>query len=178
MPAGIRISEQKKMNGFQPLLRPPGAGDERTFLRLCVRCGKCLEVCPPGCLRLAAGFGRDRHSPYIDPHESPCELCMKCGPACPTGALDPTCEMTTAGMGRAHILRSFCHNYTNGPMCWTCYDKCPLRGKAMTLVGGITPAVGDACVGCGVCAYVCPKDAIEIVPSSSDYIPPDAAPKA
>lgn len=166
------------MNSFLPPLRPPGAGDESRFLRLCARCGKCAQACPHGSLRLIGGFGRARHTPRLLPEKSPCQLCMKCGPACPTGALDPACDMKRAAMGRAYILKSACHNYTNGPMCWTCYDKCPLRGQAMSLAGGITPAVRSACVGCGVCAYVCPQKAIEIVPASSDYIPPDAASEA
>lgn len=166
------------MNKFLPPLRPPGACSELNFLRLCVRCGKCLQACPHYSLRLRGGFGRDRNTPYLNPLTAPCQLCMKCGPACPTGALDPACSMKTARMGRAYILKSACHNYNNGPMCWTCYDRCPLRGEAMSLAGGITPAVRDACVGCGVCAYVCPQKAIEIVPSSSAYIPPDAAPSA
>lgn len=164
---------------FLPPLRPPGAQDEKKFLALCVRCGKCIQICPYGSLKATGGFGRGRHAPYLDPALAPCQLCMKCGPACPTGALDPACDMEHARIGRAYILTTRCHNYTNGPMCWTCYDKCPLRGKAMVLSGGITPAVADACAGCGVCAYVCPQKAIEIVPASCpSHIPPDAAPKA
>lgn len=158
------------------LLRPPGAKSEEAFLRLCIRCGKCLQACPHQSLHLAGGFGRCRHTPYLDAERSPCQLCMKCGPACPTGAIDPDCEMSEARMGRAYIRTSLCHNYTNGPMCWTCYDRCPLRGRAMALADGLTPAVLGECVGCGVCAYVCPQKAIVIVPIASNYVPPDAAP--
>lgn len=166
------------MKALYPL-RPPGARDEESFLRLCIRCGKCVQVCPHDSLQFVGGFGRRRQTPFIDVSVAPCQLCMKCGPACPTGAIDPACDMQHARMGRAYILTTRCHNYTNGPMCWTCYDKCPMRGQAMTLAGGITPAVADACVGCGVCAYVCPQKAIEIVPMSfSSYTPRDAAPKA
>lgn len=164
------------MNIFLPPLRPPGAASEKSFLNLCIRCGKCIEICPHKCLRPAASLGPSLYTPIIHPEESPCQLCMNCGPACPTGAINPECELVNAKMGRAYILKSLCHNYTNGPMCWTCYDKCPLRGNAMTLAGGLTPSVGASCVGCGVCAYVCPQNAIIIVPESSSYIPPDAAP--
>lgn len=161
-----------------PPLRPPGALAENVFKSLCIRCGKCVEACPHGSLKLAVGFGPGRHAPYLQPRDKPCELCMKCGPACPTGAIDPDLPMEKARMGRAYILKTACHNYTNGPMCWTCYDRCPLRGKAMVLSGGLTPAVTDACVGCGVCAHVCPQKAVEVVASGAAYLPPDAAPGA
>ena len=32
------------------------------------------------------------------------------------------------------------------------------------------------CVGCGVCEYVCPVEAIAIVPASSSWVPLNAAP--
>lgn len=163
---------------FLPPLRPPGAGNEERFLGLCVRCGMCLQVCPHGSLKMTGGFGRSRCAPRIRPEEKPCELCMKCGEACPTGAIAPGIPREKADMGKAYILKSSCHNYTNGPMCWTCYDRCPLRGQAMKLADGITPGVGNACVGCGVCAYVCPQKAVVIVPAGSSYIPLDAAPAA
>lgn len=163
---------------FLPPVRPPGAGSESRFLSLCIRCGQCLQVCPHESLKLISGFGRARHTPALFPESKPCELCMKCGDACPTGAIAKGIEKEKAAMGKAYILTRACHNYTNGPMCWTCYDRCPLRGQAMSLAGGITPAVGSACVGCGVCAYVCPQNAVVIVPNGSDYVPPDAAPHA
>lgn len=66
-------------------------------------------------------------------------------------------------MGRAVILEDRCHNYTGGIMCWTCYDRCPLRGTAVMLKDGIIPAITDVCVGCGVCEYVCPVQAVVTV---------------
>ena len=102
---------------------------------------------------------------------------MKCPPVCPSGALDPLItDMHRAGMGRAYILRDRCHNYTDGTICMTCYDRCPLRGKAVVLSGGITPAVTTACVGCGVCEYVCPVKAVEVLPASAPGVPPTVAP--
>lgn len=162
---------------FDSPLRPPGALAESKFRRLCIRCGMCIETCPHGSLRLAHGFGRGRHTPYLSPLEMPCHLCMKCIPVCPTGALDPSChEMEDVKMGLAYILKTGCHNFTNGPMCWTCYDRCPLRGKAIILKDGLTPAITKDCAGCGVCAHVCPQKAITIVPASCSAIPADAAP--
>ena len=74
-------------------------------------------------------------------------------------------------MGQAYILKDKCHNHTDGIMCMTCYDRCPLRGEAMILSGGFIPAPTTACVGCGVCQYVCPIDAVVVVPSSVKVMP-------
>jgi ferredoxin-type protein NapG len=72
------------------LLRPPGALDEDVFLASCIKCGQCLQVCPPQVIKLAGisqGFGIG--TPYITPREGGCILCsgLPCVLACPTGAL-------------------------------------------------------------------------------------------
>lgn len=165
------------MRLFPPPLRPPGAAAEESFLRLCVRCGRCVTVCPHQSLELLGGFGRARRTPRVLPRKTPCYLCMKCPPICPSGALDPSVtDMRRAGMGRAYIRKDRCHNYTDGTICMTCYDRCPLRGSAVVLLNGLVPAVTTACVGCGVCDYVCPVHAVEVRPASSALTPPEAAP--
>ena len=72
------------------MLRPPGALDEDRFLASCIKCGQCLQVCPPQVLNLAGisqGFGIG--TPYLIPREGGCILCsgLPCVLACPTGAL-------------------------------------------------------------------------------------------
>jgi ferredoxin-type protein NapG len=72
------------------LLRPPGALEEDIFLASCIKCGQCLQVCPPQVIKLAGisqGFGVG--TPYIVPREGGCILCsgLPCVLACPTGAL-------------------------------------------------------------------------------------------
>ncbi len=73
------------------LLRPPGALDEDLFLASCIKCGQCLQVCPPQVIHLAdidQGFGIG--TPYIIPRRGGCILCsgLPCVLACPTGALN------------------------------------------------------------------------------------------
>lgn len=167
------------MNLFLPPLRPPGALKEKLFRKLCIRCGKCVEICPHNSLTLAGGFGPGRLLPGLDPENTPCQLCMKCPPVCPTGALDPACtHMEQANMGQAHILVSLCHNYTNGPMCWTCYDRCPLRGKAIILKDGLTPLLQMPAWAVASALTSAPQKAVRVITASSDYIPIDAAPMA
>ena len=163
------------MTFLGPFLRPPGAVGEGLFLRLCVRCGKCASICSYGSIEIVGGFGKARRTPHVASRRTPCYLCMKCPPVCPTGALDPSVtQMARAGMGQAYILKDRCHNYTDGTICMTCYDRCPLRGSAVILSNGLVPAMTSACVGCGVCDYVCPVQAVEIVPASFGRIPPSS----
>lgn len=172
-----RQKQENMSNIFLPPLRPPGACAESDFHKLCIRCGKCVEVCPHQSLRLKHGFGKDRLTPFVDVEATPCHLCMKCPPVCPTGALDHTLrDINRVKMGQAYILKDKCHNFTDGIMCMTCYDRCPTRGQGMVLEFGITPAVSADCAGCGICAYVCPVDAVVIIPAASDLIPETALP--
>ena len=165
------------MNVFLPPLRPPGAAAEEAFLRLCVRCGQCVTACPHKSIELMGGMGRSRRTPRVVAGKTPCYLCMKCPPVCPSGALDAgVTDMARANLGRAYILKDRCHNYAGGVMCMTCYDRCPLRGSAVVLSGGLIPAMTTACVGCGICEYVCPVRAVEIWPASVGGCPENAAP--
>lgn len=76
-------------------LRPPGAVEENDFLALCIKCGQCLQVCPYHSIKLADfGKGHGVGTPYIDADERGCYACtaVPCVLACPSGALDHSCE--------------------------------------------------------------------------------------
>ena len=76
-------------------LRPPGAVAEDEFLGLCIKCGQCLQVCPYHAIELADwGKGHGMGTPYIDANIRGCWACeaVPCVLACPTGALDHSCE--------------------------------------------------------------------------------------
>ncbi len=76
-------------------LRPPGSVDEKEFLALCIKCGQCLQVCPYHSIKLAdIGYGHGVGTPYIDANERGCYACnaVPCVLACPSGALDHSCE--------------------------------------------------------------------------------------
>lgn len=149
-----------------PFLRPPGAAPEKELRKRCVSCGQCVAVCVFRCLSMTPDSFFGPETPKIFQRLSPCFLCMKCPAVCPTGALRAV-PMEKAGMGMAFLDAERCVDYQkkNHIMCWTCYERCPLRATAIVLHGGYRPAVTDKCVGCGVCEYVCPVKAVTVTPS-------------
>ena len=71
------------------LVRPPGSLPEEAFLASCIRCQRCVEACQPGAIRLLRGSSKHGGTPYLIPEETACNLCLRCGLACPTGAIVP-----------------------------------------------------------------------------------------
>ncbi len=87
--AGIYYAPALK--AAKPILRPPGAVEEDDFLKLCIKCGQCLQVCPYDSIFLEdIQGGASIGMAYIDPLKRGCYLCeaFPCILACPTGALD------------------------------------------------------------------------------------------
>ena len=163
-------------------LRPPGATDEERFMALCIRCNRCLEVCPYGSIK-RAGLSPTIGTPFVYPEKKACYLCMACCRLCPTGALDPTLRNPEkVRMGRAVIDTSICYSHLFlyhdvlpdesgqkiGALCNTCYNVCPLPDKAIKLQNSLFPIISDGCVGCGICVERCPtrpRRAINVTPS-------------
>ena len=147
------------------LTRPPGAGDEEHVVGSCIRCARCVEVCPYQAIRLAPITAlRAYGTPFINPGATPCYLCMRCPTVCPTTTLSEV-EASDAAMGRARVVRETCYSWT-GTVCNQCYRNCPLAETAIELDDLLQPVVLDGCVGCGVCLHVCPTEprSIEITP--------------
>ena len=150
-------------------LRPPGALPESAFLKTCIHCGQCAAACPYGSVRMLETFGPERHTPEIRPSGSPRALVsMSCCTTAEETAIEPMVslsESVPATPVLTVIFKDRCLNWIeSGTMCMTCYDRCPLRGEGMVLDMGYVPAVGESCVGCGMCEYVCPKNAVAVVP--------------
>lgn len=147
-----------------PVIRPPGAVDEPTFLERCTKCDKCAEACPydaitqaPIRFRAAAG------TPIIDPAVSPCLMCSDypCISACPEDALSLA---ALARIATARLLDYNCLAH-QGTFCTVCHEQCPTP-DAITLDQGRPTLHLDQCTGCGVCHYACPAptNAIAIMP--------------
>ncbi|MDP6152056.1 MAG: 4Fe-4S dicluster domain-containing protein [Phycisphaeraceae bacterium] len=151
---------------LRPVLRPPGAVDELTFLEKCTRCTDCIDACPYDAIGpLGPEFADRALTPAVDSKETPCFLCedLPCICACSTGALVPT-ERKQVIMGVARITISKCYQ-AQGQPCDYCVTKCPLKSDAIAFNERDLPVIHeDGCAGCGFCAYLCPADAIDIQP--------------
>jgi len=163
-------------------LRPPGAVEEERFMALCIRCNRCLEVCPYDSIE-RAGWGPTLGTPYVLPEAKACYLCMACTRLCPTSALDTRLKNPeNVRMGKARIDFSICYSHLFlehdtlpenagakiGALCNTCYNVCPFPDKAIKLRDNLFPVVTDECVGCGICVERCPvrpRRAVNIVPT-------------
>lgn len=151
-------------------LRPPGAVPEEIFAAKCIRCGRCVEVCPyRSIILLDIRQGIHAGTPLIEVEKIPCYLCMKCVDVCPTGSLQRIRQPETR-MGLAVINTFTCLAYEGITLCRTCYDKCPFVEKAIRLEQ-LKPVIAEQhCTGCGICTNACPvttadgKKAVNIEP--------------
>ena len=181
-------STAKEAAGTELALRPPGAFEnDKNFVQACIKCGKCVEVCPYDTLELSTpGDGKSVGTPYFIPREIPCYMCtdIPCTNNCPSGALDmerlqkgnEPASINNSQMGLAVIHKESCIAFW-GIQCDACYRACPLIDKALTIERKINertnkhayllPIVdSDYCTGCGICEHVCvvEESAIIVLP--------------
>lgn len=163
-------------------VRPPGSVHEQMFMALCIRCNRCLEVCPYNSIK-RAGLGAKIGTPFIFPESKACYLCMACCRLCPTGALERDLRVPSqVSMGKAKIDPAVCYSHLFlehdvlptesmkhiGAFCNTCYNVCPLQETAIVLKDNLYPMILNGCVGCGICVERCPTRplrAVRIVPT-------------
>jgi polyferredoxin len=181
----IRTGPFSKSNTLSPgLIRPPGALEEKEFLRRCIKCGECMKVCITNGLQptlLEAGF-EGIWSPVLIPRIGYCEYrCTLCGQVCPTGAIMrlPLEEKVKVKLGLAIIDRGRCLPYAHSIPCIVCEEVCPTPKKAIWFEKVKVkdrkgrekiiqqPKVDlELCIGCGICEAKCPiksKPAIYVI---------------
>jgi ferredoxin-type protein NapG len=99
----------------------------------------------------------------IDAASAACAFCpdTPCITACEPGVLTRTQPLK---MGVAWIQTMACLAHT-GSFCTVCSERCPVPG-AIEVERGKPTIRPDVCVGCGVCASVCPAptNAVVVMP--------------
>jgi len=142
------------------IVRPPGALGESDFLAACIRCTRCADACSVGAIKLfGAEAGSMQGTPYLDPINAACNMCLACGPACPTEALLPLLEVAEVEMGEATVDDRLCVSINGTGVCGACFTACPLRGEAITQGIRNAPEVHEEhCTGCGLCEQFCIVD--------------------
>ena len=148
----------------QALVRPPGGQDEEQVIGACVRCEKCVEVCPRGVIapaHIEDGVLAMR-TPVMDFASDWCDFCAEenggaplCVAACPTEALRLPAGATAQGtrLGVARIREDWCLAYAAAG-CRFCYDACPYDAIDLD-ANGRPHVVEERCNGCGACEAVC-----------------------
>lgn len=155
------------------LCRPPGGQDESRLLGMCVRCGKCMEVCPAGVIapaHIENGLVSVR-TPCLSYSRSKaqlgglvgwCDHCNdanggtpRCAEVCPTGSLaaDGGTTFESMRLGVAAINRDWCLAWRLKG-CTICLNACPLG--AISFDEHNRPIIDQAlCNGCGACEQAC-----------------------
>ncbi len=143
----------------QAFLRPPGVVNEADFLAKCIKCQKCLAVCPTRVIvPISMAEGRMALStPTMNFLQGYCDLCMKCVEVCPTGALKPVSPQDVK-IGLARINPDICVAWSWSG-CVECSRLCPF--DAIQLDDHQRPVVDAAkCNGCGLCEKICPSGSL------------------
>ena len=166
-------------------VRPPGAVHEERFFRRCVKCGVCVEVCPSNALDFVGLVSDVKNigTPELNISGGGCiawkRPCMRCIEACPTGALLKPVAIKDVRMGSGFVEARSCIN------CMMCFRVCPRKGAVLfpnpkgepfkriadiplDICGKdsvLKPYIDNSlCVGCGLCAHICPPKCIKITP--------------
>ncbi|MEA5020626.1 MAG: 4Fe-4S dicluster domain-containing protein [Gordonibacter sp.] len=156
MAAGIR-----PLTAQANVLRPPGSAPESEFMARCIKCERCISVCPTGVLEpqgIEGGILQAR-TPVLNLTNDSCTFCDKCREVCPTaaiGAVDPYAP-DQGRIGAAILHEDHCLAFLETNSCGICVEACTY--EALSFDAGRHPVVDTTtCNGCGECVKICPAN--------------------
>jgi polyferredoxin len=143
----VRLSNRLGANWDHSVIRPPGALSEPEFLKRCIKCGKCMRICPTNVIQpggIGAGL-ENLWTPVLNNRigSSGCQLnCTACGQVCPTSAIRSItldeklgrgtfAEAGPIKMGTAFFDRNRCLPWAMDRPCIVCEENCPVSPKAI-----------------------------------------------
>lgn len=145
-------------------LRPPGHVSEAEFMARCVRCDRCISVCPTDVLYplgIESGLGVRTPSVSFEKVSNSCIFCDKCREVCPTQALEKIDPYAPAEgrIGGAVVWPDKCITFLTPGSCGVCVDVCPY--EALSFDEERRPVVDlSKCNGCGECVKICPANVL------------------
>lgn len=144
------------------LKRYHGALPESDFIARCIRCERCISVCPEGVLKpIGIEGGLAVRTPQVNYVTGACTFCNKCREVCPTAAVlnvDPY-QPDLGRIGVAIVSEERCLAYQHQGSCGICVDACPY--EVLSFDDQRHPVVDVAlCNGCGECVKVCPSNVL------------------
>ena len=166
MDGGLAELEDKVAPARQTPLTPPGSLSFDHFAQHCTGCQLCVSECPNEVLRPSSDL-MHLMLPVMSYEHGHCRPeCTRCSEVCPAGAIFKVDkdEKSSIQIGHAVWIKKNCVPITDEVECGNCARHCPTGAIEMVPLdeeneeSPMVPAINEAaCIGCGVCEYVCPS---------------------
>ena len=144
-------------------ITPPGSISLDHFMRSCIGCHLCVDVCYSRVLQPAfLDYGwQGLLQPVMDFSQGKCAYdCNLCTQACPSGAILPLAlaEKQKVQIGKEVFEKEKCIVFTKNRDCGACAEVCPTHAVYTETRDNIRYPVfkAESCTGCGACENVCP----------------------